>query len=311
MAVTQVNRLDEASAGPMIGADTTRTYQETWEAISDTIDESGITVLAHPSLPRLFVTRHRFDSTAVAVGVKPQKEQEYWTLEYTYSTKVPEFAQGKPDGSNQANPTNPDNPFDQKPRISVGTMMVKVHTLVDLDGEDFVNAAGSPYETAMREVELSVIEVERNLPVVDYTLWKLCKGAVNGSAFLGYYKRQVWCADLSLRGDWNHDTFYWVGRGKFVVGNDDQIPARAKNPKTGADLTINDDGPWWFDFRLNAGFDELVSGQRRPILIRGQRPAHPVPLNLFGEKLAVGVDPIYFGYRVRRDAGLGALGLFD
>lgn len=310
MAVLEVNRLDENHPGPMIGADTTRVYYESWEAICDSLDESGVVVQAHPSLPRPFITRYRFDQTAVCIGVEPEKEDSYWKLRYTYSTKVPAFAQGKPDGSNQSSPTNPDNPLDQKPKISVGTMIVKVHTLVDLDGNDFMNAARFPYETATREVELSTIEVERNLPVIDYTLWNRCKGGVNGSAFLGYLKRQVWCADLSLRGEWNHDTFYWQAKGKFVVGNDDQIPPRARNPKTGADLT-NEDGPWWFDFRLNAGFDERVNGEIRPILVRGQRPARPMPLNLFGEKLPVGSDPIYFGFRVRRDAGLGALGLFD
>lgn len=313
MAVIEINDLARGTWGPRWGPEGRRTYRITKEVITDG-DDPGPDVMGDSRLPQQFQTTHPNDPKAFCVGADPEQDEDdatYWRIAYDYSTNVPEFAQaavspsGGVSGGGTSDPSyDVDNPLNRPPKIRLRNKRFKRTRFVDLDGDPIENAAGVPFEAYQEEVSRLVIDITRNLPDFDYELLNRCEDGVNEAAFIGFPARKVWCMECTADPEYDKETFFWIVHAIFVVGNDDDILTTDPDRGGGPDA-------WWFEWRLNAGYDKLVNGALVPIRPHGQRPARPVLLDLFGDELQSSQDPIYLGFRVKRDAPLHALGLFD
>lgn len=309
MPVTEVNMLAKGTWGPRVGPSWSREYQITYEAFTSSASDSGLTVISYTGLPSLFGP-HPEDSGAFCTNIDPQQDEDdatYWIIVYRYSTRVPEFAQGTPEGGSQGNPTHPESPLDRKPKVRVTGKMVKRLTFRDLAGNPIVNSAGIPYEGKMLEIPRCVIHVTRNLPEFDYNLINVCKGAVNETVFLGYEAGRVKCEDLTADENYEQETYFWRVQGEFIVANVDDLMGNAETS-----------GMWWYDWRLDAGFEYWTGSKLRPAMIDGQKPGRPLLLdgsggllNGTGRWVSGGDDPVFRGFQEFRDAPLGDLGLFD
>lgn len=320
MSVLEANRLADGTSGPRWGADGSRSYKERWEVITDDEDDDISVVLAFSALPRQFITAHRWDAAAFCTDLDANQHEDdrtYWTLDFDYKTRVPEFAQGTAAGGNQSGsggepPAHEQNPLDRKPKVRITSRFEKRPMLRDLDGRLIKNLAGTLYEPRQRDVSVSVIHVERNIPDFDYDLVNACNGAVNETGFLGNIDRKVKCENLSADENWDQGVYYWKVSADFIVGTDDLIPIEF-DPDVEASYL-----GYWYDWRINAGLEQLVGGVLKPIILAsGQKPSRPLLLDSDGALLngtgllANATDqPIWIGFRVLRDAEFNALGLF-
>ena len=258
---------------------------------------------------------HPDDPLAFCTEIDPEQDEDdatYWVITYKYSTQVPAFAQGKPDGTNQTgsggHPEVPQNPLDRKPKVRIAGKMFKRLTWRDLDDIPIVNKAGQPYEGTMLEVPRAVIHVSRNIEGFDYDIVNRCKGGVNDNVFLDWEARRVKCEELTAEENFEQGQYFWKVQGEFIVANQDDLMGNAVTS-----------GYWWYEWKLNAGFEYLnASGALTPFDVRGQKPSRPMLLSATGTRLnntglwvAGGANPIYLGFRVLRDAPLNSLGLFD
>ena len=318
MPVTDFGILADGTWGPRFAPDGTRTYAVRLFAKTD-VEMTGPEVLASAGMPVKFGSHADVPEAycvAISEAIQDVDDATYWTIDYDYSTRVPEFAQaatsasGGPTGGGESDPQHNDaDPLDRRPVIKLRNKKFKRLVFTDLDGDAIVNAAGVPFEAHTLEVSRLVIDVTRNVPDWDYTLLNLCEDGVNESSFIGYAARRVWCMELTADIEWQQNQSYWKLHGQFVVGNDDDI--LTTDPARGGAADA-----WWYEWKLNAGYDALdeTTGVLTPIFLPGgQRPARPVLLNLFGERLAASQlgNPIFLGFRVKRDAPLHALGLFN
>jgi len=307
MPVTDFNILANETWGPRISPDGTRTYRVTLEAITDS-EMTGPDVVGAPGMPIKFGT-HADDPIARCISVEAEQDPDdanYWILTYDYSTRVEQFAQAAGDesgglgGGGETSPEHNDtDPLDRRPKIKLRTKLFKKTIFSSLDGVLIANYAGDPYEGTVIEVPRLVIDITRNLADFDPTLIADTVGAVNVGEWFGYAIRQVKCEELTADTEWDQGVFYWRVHGVFVVANE-------------ADLVHSETpGTYWYEWKLNAGYNQLVSGVLRPILIQGQRPSRPQLLTATGAQAAVGATPIYLGFRVLPDASFAALGLID
>lgn len=320
MSVVEANRLADGTSGPRWGADGSRAYKERWEVITDNEDDDISVVLAFSSLPRQFVSAHRWDAAAFCTDLDANQHEDdptYWILDFDYKTRVPEFAQGTAAGGNQGGsggepPAHEQNPLDRRPKVRITSRHEKRPMLRDLDGRLIKNLAGTLYEPRQQDVSVCVIHVERNIPDFDFTLVNTCNGAVNATGFLGFIDRQVKCENLTADENWDQGVYYWKVSGDFIVGTDDLIPIAFDAGVEASYLG------YWYDWRINAGLEHLDGGVLKPIFVQGQRPSRPLLLDAAGGLLndtgllaSASDQPIWIGFRVLRDADLGALGLFN
>lgn len=316
MPVTDFGILADGTDGPHIGQDGTTTYKVRLFARTD-VEMSGGAVLASPGMPIKF-GQHADDQDAFCIGVSSKQDEDdatYWILDYDYSTNIKELAQaafsnsGGLTGGGEEDPQHNDaDPLDRRPVVKIRSKRLKKLRFADLDGRAIQNLAGVPYEAYTDEVSRTVIDVTRNVAGFDMDMVPLCEDGVNEIAWLGKAKRQIWCASLSADFEREKRLTYVKLHAELVIAKESDI--LNDNPANGGLA----DG-YWAEWKLNAGYEELdlVTGLLKDIKIRGQRPARPVLLNLFGERLAVSQlgNPIFLGFRVKDDAPLHQLGLFD
>lgn len=325
MAVIEWNFLAPDTWGPRCGPDGTRTYQITIEAITDTLD-TGASVLSHVGFPLQFVSTHPNDSLAVCNSIDPQQDPDdgnYWVIKYGYTTRPRELAQaattasGGPTGGGRPSPEHPANPLDRSPKVGFTTRMFKRLIIQDEDDRPIVNQANVPFETFSKEVPRLVMTVERNMQDFSWDLMNYTVGHVNGSSWLGWTTRQVYCAELDANIDRDQGVTFWKVRGKFIVATSDDILQSS---------IIYGGGPnsFWHEWKLNAGY-EYLDGTGGPsaktvrfTTTAGQPASKPMLLKADGTRLngtglfVAGGDPvIWLGFRVLADAEFNALGFFD
>ena len=311
MAVTDFNILANGTWGPRISPDGTRTYQVALEVITDS-ETSGPDVLAAPGMPVKYGT-HADDPQAYCVSVECEQNEDdhnYWVLTYGYSTRVGQFAQagfsagggltGSGTGESGAPPEfDDDNPLAQPPVIKLRTKLFKKTVFRDLDELLIDNQAGDLYEGTVIEVPRLVIDITRNLASFDPELIAETVGSVNVGAFWGYEARQVKCEELTADVEWKNNATFWRVHGVFAVANAGDL------------IHSSEAGVYWYEWKVNAGYNYLSGTTLIPILLRGQRPARPQLLTATGGLAAIGATPIFLGFRVCPDASFGALGLFS
>lgn len=307
MAVTEFNVLAKGNE-PSIDRDRSRTWTLVIEAITDSATDDFDTVVGTVGFPRQFVSTHPNDPEAFCVSVKGQQHEDdatYWELTYTYKTAVPEFAQGTPDGTGQSDPQHSDDPLDRAPQIRLYTRMIKVPTFFDYNGNGLINSAGSPYETWNRELPILVIDARKNVSAFLFDNLNDIVGSVNDAEFRGWEKRRVKCETLEASPKFDKG-FYWDLHGQIAVGRTAQI--------IDTSASIGGSDGWWFDWKLNAGYEiwDAIAGKLRPIIMPGgQRPSRPQPLNAAGTaviNLRNGVDrPVWNAFRICPDANFAPL----
>lgn len=315
MPVTEFNIMAEDTWGPRVDPSGTVNYRVTLEAFTDNPNDTGPQVVGAPGMPVKFGS-HADDENAFCVSVDAKQHEDdatYWILTYDYTTRPEQLAQvaidnaGGLTGEGEEDPQHNDaDPLDRRPKIKLRTRKIKRMRFADLDGRPIQNFAGVPFAAHMEEVTRLVIDVTRNVPNFDPAMVTNCTDGVNEVPWLGLAKRQIWCADLTADVDREKQITFFAVHCELVIGKPSDILNDV--PANGGLV----DG-YWAEWKLNAGYDEIdmATGRLKAIKIDGQRPAQPVLLNLFGGKLAAGQNPIFLGFRVKEDAPLHALGLFD
>lgn len=316
MPVTDFGILADGTDGPDIAQDGSTTYRVRLFARTDA-EMTGPQVLASPGMPIKF-GQHADDPDAYCIGVRCKQDIDdatYWILDYDYSTNPKELAQAAFSnndgltGGGEPDPQHNDaDPLDRRPVVKIRSKRLKKMRFSDLDGRPIDNLAGVPFEAYMDEVSRTVVDVTRNVASFDWDMIPICEDGVNELAWLGKAKRQIWCASLSADYERDKGLAYVKLHAELVIAKPSDILNAV--PANGGLA----DG-YWAEWKLNAGYEELdaSTGLLKPIQVRGQRPARPVLLNLFGEQLAVSQlgNPIFLGFRVKDDAPLHTLGLFD
>lgn len=303
-----------SQSGPVYGPDGSRTYKEVWNARTDQL-ESWQTVANEIGIVQ-YQTAYPYDMFALATeitGCEPHEDDEnYWTVEYKYTTKLDQLAQVSLAAGGGGSPGpgsghNPDEPLTWAPKVRWSTKMFKRVVFRDLDGRLYANGAGELFEPAMREYPRLVLNVQRNIATFDEKLLTKVTNAVNGEECIGYAAGQIKCERLSAEPQYDKQR-YWKVEGEFIIGAPTDI-----NATIWPGIPAN---AWWHDKRLNAGYQTRgYDGTLAPILIRGQKPSRPVPLTTDGVYPAALADPpespnfLYF--RELPWENFNATGLFD
>jgi hypothetical protein len=278
MAITEVNELNERH-GPLKSSDFHSEYVRTFEAISDSATESGETVLAHTSLPRLWLP-HPDNFNARCIHVDPQRHADddyYWLVRFRYSTKYD--AQIDPATGEEA-PTEGDpsdnNPLNRPPKYRI--LARKYRKTIEREirssgvAKTFKNSAGDPYPPKEIEPARMALSVQRNVAIFNYfVIEELIGVATNEATFLGWGPRKVVLDDLSVTFEKDHGVFY-----------------------ADVDAMLLFDNKEWVDERLDAGLNRLVSGVKKPIILDGgQLPSVPQLLDGAGGVLSSTGTPVY------------------
>lgn len=180
-------------------------------------------------------------------------------------------------------PETTTSPLDEPEEVSWDGVTFEVPVDYDADGTAIVNSAGDPYDPpVIREDDRPVLTIVRNELEFDPDLSDLYRGSTNSATFFGraagtvkmlpIRAQRLWSANLQL-----NNGFYWRVTYTFH---------------------INKDG--WKKKLLDQGYQEVVSGNRKKILVDGLPVSSPQLLNGSGAKLAVGGTPVYKEFTVHK-----------
>ena len=311
MAVLDYYMTADGSKGPMYGADGTRTYKQKWHATTDT-EETWQTIANAIGIVQ-FQTAHYSDPFALAIDADFEQDEDddnHWIVNYTFSTKLNELAQISLAGGGGGAPTqgsghDPEEPLTWAPKVRWSTKMFKRVRIRDNDGKLYANAAGEVLEASMKEFPRLVLNVQRNIVDFDVSLLLRLPGSVNGEECIGYEWRRIKCERLTAEPKYDKQR-YWSVEGEFIIASPSDVSTVIWPgiPAFG----------WWYDKRLNAGYQEIRNGTRRPIFQNGQKPTRPVPLTQTGRVCTdfdPPVDPNFLYFRELDDADFNGTGLFD
>jgi hypothetical protein len=211
------------------------------------------------------------DTGSFATSIRASVSSEdglTWTAEVDYGPYEPETAE---------------SPLDEPEDVSWDQVTFEIPVDYDANGTAILNSAGDPYDPpVMIEDDRPVLTIVRNELEYNSDLSDLYRGSVNASAFFGKAPGTVKCMPMRAQRLWSpnlniNEGYYWKVTYTFHV---------------------NRDG--WKRKLLDQGYQELVSGVRKKILVDGLPASQPQLLNGSGLKLAVGSDPVYKEFTVHK-----------
>lgn len=261
---------------------------EGYRVVSDTMNENPRVVRAAPGLPARGSTYGGgsfLSGDPICSSIRATKNEEnpkWWDVQVVYRT-AGDFTTSSPPA---------ENPLDRPTVYSSGISSFTFDAVDDEDDEAITNSAGEPFNPPPQVLGLqgsftATKYFDRDRLLDFYTLCGPRKAApVNSAPFHGFPAGKV------ILVDWKSDPVvengYQVWKEVFQFAVADQ---------------------WFFNI-LNAGYYEIVSGER--VLIRdkeGQPVSAPVLLDAAGAKLDPGDTPIYRQYYIHREFNFSAFGL--
>lgn len=305
-----VNRLEDPDPGPNIQPDGNAEYNVTFEVITET-SISGDAMAISSGLPLIYST-HPDNPFARCVSIQPtQVDSLYWTVRYHYSTKLDQLATadiGQPGGggggggggdSGFGDPKN-ENPLLRTPTFRFTSRKFTEYITHDINGVPLKNSAQDDYDPEPVEKTHLVLTVNKNLSLGLFTplFIEQFVGCTNVNDYLGFASGEVLLDDLQADLSVEQNVVFWSVTAVFVFW-------KIK--------TINGNNfGGWKSRKLDAGFNELISGVLTPILLPGaQRPAKPYLLNGAGRKLTPGETPKWKTFETYYLADFNELQLFS
>lgn len=186
-----------------------------------------------------------------------------WTVDVQY---------GPFDAQSQAN----ENPLEARTEHKWSFAEDEVPVDQDANGNFIGNTAGDPFDPPMMTTESRLIlQISRNEPVFFAATALYYKGKVNADMFYESPPGTVRIANITGEDFWNSSLAAVVWRVTY-------------------EFHFRPQG--WRKYILNAGYNQLVSGVRKPIEVNHHLVSHPMPLDQAGKLLTVGTTPVWLNF---------------
>ncbi len=278
MAVVSANVVT-ASGGDNVGY--TTTFETIWVVIVDDEQDGPVTVLDAVGLPAIGdtfaygndVNQYAIVSSRTASLKEAQNSRWVWTVKVTYS-------KGEGSGNQLGGEISGEVAVDAPAKWS-GNMIATDRPLkayaeryssestssISSNLTFAKNTAGESFSPPIMKPEYQAqFTVQKNLPELDLTTWRILTGRVNAGVIWGFPVKNVMLTNVSWSVEFDSQfqafypvTFTFLLAPGSVVDGVHKIEA------------------------LNAGFNQLVGGELTPIIIKGgKRPAEPWPLKWDG-----------------------------
>lgn len=168
-----------------------RSYTWTYFVYAD-IAEPETAILTASGIPQ-WGTAHPQDSGALVKSIeaeqRSQGEQWFWSVQVEFNSKLDFPGGSQPTGSSHGgnNPTSPQNSAtDRAPVWKFGSKEVQIACEQDIDGNDVINSAGSPFLPPIeRPISVSTIDITRWYSSIDFSAYRSFDNAVNADSWLG------------------------------------------------------------------------------------------------------------------------------
>jgi hypothetical protein len=174
-------------------------------------------------------------------------------------------------------PGSEENPLDARPDRSWDGDNREVPIDIDKDGNAIWNSAYDPFNPAIQGlVSEGVFTITRNEATFSFANAALYQDSTNLDPFQGYDSYQWLMMPIKASEVWNSLIGFYV-----------RVTYTIKYKRDG-----------WMVRPLDAGFREIASGNKRNILVEGQKPSDPVPLDGLGvAQLTDTATPFYWEYQ--------------
>ncbi len=250
-----------------------RSYTRKFWVTANIITDQQFIMLAF-GVPRLgdiyFTTKGGLDAGSWCQEVVARQRNASpleWEVVARYSSRV------------DANSAFIQNPL-LRPTIIVPSTK-KYPTPIDyaINGAVIQNVVDDKFDPPLMGVNANlVLTITRNMAVIDFLALRDYQQCINEFAYLGFPEETLLVEDISATPESENGINFW----KVTV-----ILECASTNQPNNDFT-------WRKKILHCGYNELVGGVKRPILLPGgARPSTPQLLDAAGVKLAVGAAPVW------------------
>lgn len=193
------------------------------------------------------------------------------------------------------------DPFEWLPEVEVTFREYERPVERDTAGDLIVNSAGDPFNpTLVRDDSRMILRITRNEATEPYAVMRAIKNTVNELTWLGLPPRTAKALAPRCTIEWHQNVSgfrYWKVAYEFEINDEVYY----------ADDGTTVIGQGWDQVVLDAGFRQLISGERSVITIDGQPPNEPVPLNGAGLLLPVDDPPQYLVFKVYPEVDYGSV----
>jgi hypothetical protein len=253
VAVILVEEIHEGRGGSD-SYDFTKDGTRRFRVITDDDADGPPTILASPALPELgfpYVTATESDSLLRVQSRTPEATDDprVWHVNVRYTNKFNSQAPGGGSGGDpgEKGGKSPENreqdPLNEPVKWRLSFVSIPQAKFKDLDGKEYVNSAGSPYNPP-REVtrKIAVITAVKNYS--QFLYWPAAEkfGGVNSQIWKGFPKYSVKIEGLEIEEDFRNDVSFMRATWTFHVDKFLWIPTEILNKGTHyldeLDLTI-------------------------------------------------------------------------
>jgi len=262
-------------------------YLRRFQVVTDDAKDAGDLITLATGVPRVqdpYITANVQNTKARCRKVRarcPDRDNPFnWELDCEYTTRA-----FQPESANENPLARPaviewDGEEFQRP----------FRENKDLDDKPFLNTAGDPFDPPVeQDQERPIVRITRNQASFEPSFARLYANAVNEDTWFGYEPFSVKCKPIRARSTREGQLDYWIVTYEFH---------------------LTEEGELWIPTKvLNAGFHQLVNGQRKEILIGASRPSSPVPLNEQGGVNSPLLAPVNLKFRLYRKLPFGPLNL--
>lgn len=224
---------------------------------------------------------HPYDPFARCKSVRGQSEandDKIWVVEATYTYDTQDESQ------------QPENPLDEPPQVAWGFQQFQKVLQKDINGKALLNTADEQFDP-LPEVDDSrlVLSYQRNEAYFPVALAREYQDAVNSDAFLGAPAGTVKCQNINATRQFRNDVYFWAVSYEFHFRSDD------------------DD---WELHILNQGYRTTLDDSYSIVSDQEGRPMNqPVLLDIDGQELTEGADPIFLDYKAYREKPFSAFNI--
>lgn len=204
MAIVAV-RLKNMKAGESLDGEVS--YGVTYEVITSSINDDGKIVKVAAGIPALGATYALGSSTDTSVKLRNKDatmkqrartggaDRFIWEVDCQYTTKP---LPGEPTDDGDSG-TDPNNPTSDPPKYSGTFVTLNMGAFKDLNGREFKNSAGDPFEPAPEVMAYHpVLVIEKNFDDMGFTQAQSFVNHVNSDSYKGADPHTLLCRNIGF-----------------------------------------------------------------------------------------------------------------
>lgn len=231
------------------------------------------------------------DTSTTVSGARTRTRN--WEVTFIHSTDY--------SGNHDQNSPKGDPTFEPA-QVSGSYVNRNITAVKDKDGNPIINTAGDPINPMFQINDpLDSLNITFNTATLSLSTRASAKGRVNSASLWGLGPRQILLNSWKYSVKWVTGYAYIVNNLEFLI-NTEQFVYDFAN-RGGGTETLN--GYW--KIAPNRGYSELVSGKRKPILIRDLKPNTPQMLNSDGTKADVGSSETWNAYALEKEFNFASI----